>query len=434
MNTGFMDYYEILEVHHNASIDVIKNAYRTLAKKYHPDLSGLSIKESTIKMSLLNEAFDVLSDGNKRAAYDYLWTNHYGLQHEDPSSRNATERTHYDNADDIILREIDEICNRIMEQLDQNISKLESANVLFNKFWCDKALNEFTQVIPHSMEGLNKQSESYRLVEVIVAITLWRMGTSYTWANEFSTASSLLKQALSLAKPSDDFYSRLEKAAIDVEKAANKIIVSEKSSRDWRKFKIAFWAIIIFSGLFVNFLVDRPKSSTKPNPQPVSASPAPNTTASGSNPAKEETLARPQAPAPPPVPLIPKANVVSQYDPKEPKLNMDGYGEITIDNTRNDFPVYVRIWNTDAKPKPVRTFTIRQGESFTTKSINPGTYEIRYATIYENKEASSASKSEPFTMKEKQEPDGIRYSRFSLTLYKVRDGNTQTYAIPMSDL
>ena len=42
MNTN-IDYYEILEVHPRASKEVIKKAYQTLAKKYHPDISPLKI-------------------------------------------------------------------------------------------------------------------------------------------------------------------------------------------------------------------------------------------------------------------------------------------------------------------------------------------------------------------------------------------------------
>ena len=64
------DYYEVLEVHPKASGDIIKKAYQTLARRYHPDLSTLSEAESTRRMSELNEAYRVLSDPAKRQAYD----------------------------------------------------------------------------------------------------------------------------------------------------------------------------------------------------------------------------------------------------------------------------------------------------------------------------------------------------------------------------
>ena len=59
------DYYEVLEVHPKASGDIIKKAYQTLARRYHPDLSTLSEAESTRRMSELNEAYRVLSDPAK---------------------------------------------------------------------------------------------------------------------------------------------------------------------------------------------------------------------------------------------------------------------------------------------------------------------------------------------------------------------------------
>ncbi len=63
------DYYEVLGVDKGASSDDIKRAFRQLAKKYHPDANpGDSSAEAKFKE--LNEAYDVLSDSNKRSNYD----------------------------------------------------------------------------------------------------------------------------------------------------------------------------------------------------------------------------------------------------------------------------------------------------------------------------------------------------------------------------
>lgn len=64
------DYYELLQVHPKASADIIKKAYQTLAKKYHPDLSKLPPEEASRHMSELNEAYRILSDPSARRAYD----------------------------------------------------------------------------------------------------------------------------------------------------------------------------------------------------------------------------------------------------------------------------------------------------------------------------------------------------------------------------
>ena len=65
------NYYEILEVDKNASQEVIEKAYRTLAKKYHPDLQqGQRQQEYAEKMKIINQAYDVLSNSSKREEYN----------------------------------------------------------------------------------------------------------------------------------------------------------------------------------------------------------------------------------------------------------------------------------------------------------------------------------------------------------------------------
>lgn len=64
------DYYEILGVGKNASDEEIKKAYRKLAKKYHPDVNKDNSKEAEAKFKEVNEAYEVLSDSQKRTQYD----------------------------------------------------------------------------------------------------------------------------------------------------------------------------------------------------------------------------------------------------------------------------------------------------------------------------------------------------------------------------
>ena len=63
------DYYEVLGIAKGASDDEIKKAYRSLAKKYHPDMNP-GDKEAEAKFKEVNEAYDVLSDKDKKTKYD----------------------------------------------------------------------------------------------------------------------------------------------------------------------------------------------------------------------------------------------------------------------------------------------------------------------------------------------------------------------------
>lgn len=65
----FIDYYEILGVKKTATEEEIKNAYRKLARKHHPDLNPTD-KDANKKLQQLNEANEVLSDPIKRKKYD----------------------------------------------------------------------------------------------------------------------------------------------------------------------------------------------------------------------------------------------------------------------------------------------------------------------------------------------------------------------------
>jgi molecular chaperone DnaJ len=68
MTTDRRDYYEVLGVSRDASQEEIKKAFRRLARQYHPDVNRT--KEAEEKFKEINEAYEVLSDPEKRAAYD----------------------------------------------------------------------------------------------------------------------------------------------------------------------------------------------------------------------------------------------------------------------------------------------------------------------------------------------------------------------------
>jgi len=75
------DYYDILGVPHNATLDEIKKAYRELALKYHPDRN--KSKEAEEKFKEINEAYAVLSDPEKRKQYDMYGPAGFGQKYSE---------------------------------------------------------------------------------------------------------------------------------------------------------------------------------------------------------------------------------------------------------------------------------------------------------------------------------------------------------------
>ncbi|MCK9457425.1 MAG: DnaJ domain-containing protein, partial [Candidatus Riflebacteria bacterium] len=73
------DYYEVLGVPKNADDNEIKKAFRNLARKYHPDVN--KGEEAAEKFKEINEAYQILSDRQKRDAYDQ-----YGHAGIDPNA------------------------------------------------------------------------------------------------------------------------------------------------------------------------------------------------------------------------------------------------------------------------------------------------------------------------------------------------------------
>ena len=141
------NYYEILEVSQNASIEVIEKAYKALAKKYHPDLQNESDKKlSEEKFKEISEAYEILSNEDYRKKYDLELSNYKSNlnndhNHDDSDYENLLVHTqeledelenlkrqqNYINQNDqsnndIIQNNIDEITNSLNETIQKAYS------------------------------------------------------------------------------------------------------------------------------------------------------------------------------------------------------------------------------------------------------------------------------------------------------------------------
>jgi hypothetical protein len=117
----------------------------------------------------------------------------------------------------------------------------------------------------------------------------------------------------------------------------------------------------------------------------------------------------------------------SGYIKKYQQKANNGYSSLTIKNDENDSDVYVKIFDLNkSKAKPVRFFFVRARESFTAEKITPGKYDVRYRDL----NSGGTTKTPDFQLTETPEGESVNYSKMTMTLYKVANGNMQTEPIP----
>lgn len=83
----------------------------------------------------------------------------------------------------------------------------------------------------------------------------------------------------------------------------------------------------------------------------------------------------------------------------------------------------------DTRPEAARAFSIRGGDKFTSQNLLPGEYEVRYKMLSSNQKY----KTQTITLHQIEEENSTKYSRVEITLYKVINGNMQTYPISDAD-
>ena len=97
------NYYEILEVNENASKEVIDKAYKVLAKKYHPDLQEEKNKKAAEeKIKSLNEAYEILSNPQKKQAYDAKMAR---IKQEEENRKQVEHQNYVNNISNVYARQ-----------------------------------------------------------------------------------------------------------------------------------------------------------------------------------------------------------------------------------------------------------------------------------------------------------------------------------------
>ena len=99
---------------------------------------------------------------------------------------------------------------------------------------------------------------------------------------------------------------------------------------------------------------------------------------------------------------------------------------MTVDNTQNDSDVFVKLVSlSDVAASPVRQFFIPAYGKFTVRKVTSGNYDVRYRDL----SSGSLSRSESFNLEETRTTEGTQFSNITMTLYKIHNGNMQTYGL-----
>lgn len=152
-------------------------------------------------------------------------------------------------------------------------------------------------------------------------------------------------------------------------------------------------------------------STPPPGPKPYQASPT------LTRPAYERPSAAPNG-----QPWPGSASYLKGYQ----QLHRDGLSAVVVDNSRNDSDVFVKLVSlSSAQAYPVRQFYIPAFGSFTLDKVAAGSYDIRYRDL----STGALSRSEAFNLERVSTVKGTQFTNITMTLFKVQNGNMQTYGL-----
>jgi len=430
-------YYAILGVPTNASASDIKAAFRRKATELHPDRNKAT--DATRQFQLLNEAYGVLSDPNSRAQYDTNTIDEADGQ-TTPGSQ-APEPVVCSECNCTTAQPRYAIFYQVMSFLfvtyripiqgifcrtcfDKKMLKATICNWLLG-WWAPWGfLYTIGAVIGNLFAGAQQHAINARI--------LMHQAWYFAYYDNITLARAITLDALDIAakiRPASDIEGiRLRKMAEDFIHATDLNGPVNRLKNSWKFFGKSFFvqiaiALVAVAGVWYLFNEDAKQSNSGSNTASTSARPFVQSKPYEANPVAVKSMSpayeRPET-APNGSPWPVGGGYVKGYK----RLHTKGISMVTIDNGQNDNDVFVKLVSVSGtKSYPVRTFYIPPHGSFTVKNVASGEYDVRYKNLV----SGGLSKSEPFSLEEIPSETGRQYSKITMTLYKVRDGNMKTY-------
>lgn len=434
-------YYAVLQISPTASAAEIKAAYKRRAMELHPDRNPSS--SATRNFQLLTEAYNVLSDPSARAQYDTISvetkSEHTVSQAAPPEpvvcsacgkvTAQPRYAIFYDVKSFIFVTTRTPIqgifCSACAEK-----KALRATAITWLLGWWGIPWG-FIYSIHAIFINLLGGKRPHNINARLAAHQAW----VFAVLGKIDIARAIALDALALAKKikPDKISAKLRQAlgyTVDHEGARLTKEIEEllsalgnggKAMRlkdSWSLFRRPFFiqgTVALTAIAFLWSAISSDQHSSPPRgPKPYVANPVP------SSPPRPSYV-RPAA-APNGEPWPAKADYVRGY----PRIHNNGLSTVTVDNSQNDSDVFVKLVSLDGPQAfPVRTFFIPAHGTFSLNRVTAGTYDIRYRDLVTGR----LSRSEEFSLEETPTYDGTRYSNITITLYKVRHGNMQTYGL-----
>lgn len=485
-------HYDNLKVARNAPPEVIRAAYKTLSQKHHPDRNGNSTESQRV-MKIINEAFAVLSDPEARRKHDAWIVEQESSNIPENHSQDSGRKIEFSPpvSGEVNFYDLDtDTRKRIKERAsgtNKNQYRIKLEGVLWNYVWCVLLSGWFYYIYTSAAEYRWEEETTYwhtgltAVVSFLLArniswlyswhskplkawlivtplyliklhldrISYWPIWTisdikathNYRNGSYQGTALSVTldgkRETFSISPESayQQLLNKLQEYDTKFRSAVNSndlayIINNDEflSVRDGgiktKKKKpfapIAIYVLlplISFGFLGVNYEIN--------HDHPYKPAYSKSKTPYNSKPQGKPNYVRP-ATAPNGASWPSGASYVANY----PKLNTRGLSSVTVDNTQNDSDVFVKLVSITANEShPVRVFFIPAFGQFKIDSISQGLYDIRYRDLT----TGGLARSESFTLEEVSTYNGTQYSDMTMTLYKVRNGNMQTYGLSESE-
>lgn len=413
-------HYDNLKVTRNAPREVIRAAYKAMAQKYHPDLNPSA--SATEVMRILNEAWDVLGDPTKRAAHDRWIAEQEQLALDDRQrSVNPDGATAFRSSQ---KRSDGTQADKYEAQHPQgsspphgNRADHQTGSTAHNK---DAGKHAASPEPGKQPSGKNEDSISGPWVGVVLAIVaIWLLTQTRQTRTESPPVSNVPAKVIE-ADPTPVGQPNYARCAGSYE--LEKCRASERELASETKAKATARR-------------ERLEEETQKARSNVATSQAFDTDS------RSRTFSFDQA----------AGRQAAQSHSHDPGGQVTGFTEdpaylhgpsrhigkvaakgglstIEIDNSAGIGDTEVRLYSNGRKPYS-RAMIVRNGASFRTTGISPGTYVIRWRVLGSPDVYEADQR---VVLREERSEQGVRYSDFKLTLYSVRNGNVTTTKVPVA--